>query len=438
MLRQILAVFCLGLAVPLLAQVEPAATSGDVLNDASESMKLPPPVAGMAYPALTGDETRSNYLRAGVAVEAAYIDNAFSGQFSHPLAETTITIAPSISLDRTTARHKETLAYTPGFTFYRPTDKLDAIDQSANADFIYRFGPYSALNVTDTFFQTSNLLGQTTPFTIGGDSQFLLVPFSEQISDTLHATFSHQYARNQMFGLGGAFTMLNYPNQQQVSDLYNSKSGGASAFYLQRFAGRHYVGISYEYTYIAAEPSTGESNISIHTFLPSYTFYLTPTASLSLAAGAQRFTDFQTGVVSSTQWTPVASASIENQTPRSNVNLSYARTVTGGGGLIGSYKQDNAALLARLRVTRDWTMGVNGRYANLASAIPATANVNPGGHSILGRGFISRTLGEYLSVEMGYERMHQNYSQIALVANNPDSNRGYVNVSYQFARPLGR
>lgn len=434
----------LAFALPALAQVQPAAVGDSGLSDADLRMTLPPPVSAAGYPVLTGDETRSNYLRASVAVGAAYIDNAFSGEFPKPQHETTITVSPTISLDRTTPRQRQSLTYSPGFTFYRPSDQLDAVDQNANAEFDYHLGPYTGLQVTDSFVQTTNFFGQVGNFSAVGASganasgQFLLVPFAEQISDTLHATFSRQYARNQMFGLGGTFGLLNFPDPSQSPGLYNSKSGGGSGFYAHRIEEKHYFGVSYQYTRSASTPPTGDSNTSVQDILPFYTIYLRPTISISVAAGPQYFSVSETGVASSSGWKPVVSAGIGSQTSRTDFNLSYLHTVTGGGSILGAYKQDSAAMLARLQVTRAWTAGISPSYANVASATPNIPNGIQGGHSISGRGFVQRSFGEHIAMELGYERIHQNYEGLALVTNNPDSDRGYFSLTYQLARPLGR
>lgn len=429
------------LAVPAWSQVEPAAVGEPGLGDADLRMTLPPLVSTVAYPTLTGDEARSNYLRASVAVGAAYIDNAFSGEFAKPLHETTITVAPTIALDRTTPRQKQIFTYTPGFTFYRPTSELDAVDQNANATFDYSFAKYTALQVTDSFLQTTNFLGQSGAFAAGGssaDGQFLIIPFAEQISDTLRATFSHQYARDRMFGLGGDFSFLNYPNISQSPGVFNSKTGGGSGFWSGRVGLQHYFGVSYEYTHIIVSPPQGESTTNLHAFLPFYTFYFKPTISLSLAAGTEYYSVSYTGAATSSSWAPVATASFGSQTAHTNFDLSYLRSVTGGGGLLGAYTHDSASLAGRLRVQRRWTAGIGSNYSNVANLTPGIGSANQGGHSISGRGFIQRAFSGNLGAELGYERLHQVYEGVALLASNPDSNRVYFSLSYQFTRPLGR
>lgn len=441
--RIVIAALLSFVALPGLAQVVPAANGAPASPDEDLRMTVPPPVSGMDFARITGDEDRSNFIRGSVAFDTAYIDNAFSGEFTRPLHETTFTIRPNIAFDRTTPRDRESISYSPGFTLYRPTSALDAIDQNADIRVDYRFARYTTLSVADSFLQTTNLFGQAGAAIGGGvsgsgASQILIIPFAEQISDTLHATFSHQYARNQMFGAGGSFGFLNFPNSSQTPGLYNSKSGGGSGFYAYRVASRHYLGVAYEYTRIVASPPGGDSNTSEQSFLPYYTFYVGPTISVSVAAGPQYFKATETGLPSSSGWIPFVNASVGRQTPRSNLALSYAHTVSGGGGLLGAFKQDSANCSSRGQVYRYWTLGADGGYGNITSATPGIGSSNQGGHRITGKGLIQHTMGEHFSIELGYERLHQSYRGISLLNNNPDSNRGYLSLNYQFARPIGR
>ena len=112
---------CLGLALlaamPAWSQVEPSATGPPPSSD--EAMQAPPSVSGEAYPAETGSEARSNYLRAGVSLNTSYDDKVLASSSGQPAGDITYSVGPSISLDQSTPRTHRTLAYNPGFTFYQ-------------------------------------------------------------------------------------------------------------------------------------------------------------------------------------------------------------------------------------------------------------------------------------------------------------------------------
>ena len=60
------------------------------------------------------------------------------------------------------------------------------------------------------------------------------------------------------------------------------------------------------------------------------------------------------------------------------------------------------------------------------------------GHTVSGTASLQQQFGQHLNVQLGYTRLHQNYSAVAVLAATPDTNREFVSISYQFSRPLGR
>jgi hypothetical protein len=51
---------------------------------------------------------------------------------------------------------------------------------------------------------------------------------------------------------------------------------------------------------------------------------------------------------------------------------------------------------------------------------------------------LQQQFGQHFNVQLGYTRLHQDYSTVAVLAATPDTNREFVSISYQFSRPLGR
>ena len=51
---------------------------------------------------------------------------------------------------------------------------------------------------------------------------------------------------------------------------------------------------------------------------------------------------------------------------------------------------------------------------------------------------MQRQIGQHLNLQLQYTRLHQSYSDVAVISAIPDQNRVAVNISYQFSRPLGR
>src|SRR5207245_9692266 len=86
--------------------------------------------------------------------------------------------------------------------------------------------------------------------------------------------------------------------------------------------------------------------------------------------------------------------------------------------------------------------GLEGQYASNrlldTGLLQAVGGFNGNGHSISGTVSIDRQMGEHFALALGYSRLRQSYSNISAISSAPDTNRGWVSISYQFARPLGR
>ena len=57
---------------------------------------------------------------------------------------------------------------------------------------------------------------------------------------------------------------------------------------------------------------------------------------------------------------------------------------------------------------------------------------------VSGTASVQQQFGQHVNVQLGYTRLHQTYSGVAVLATTPNTNREFVSISYQFSRPLGR
>jgi hypothetical protein len=120
-----------------------------------------------------------------------------------------------------------------------------------------------------------------------------------------------------------------------------------------------------------------------------------------------------------------------------NLAASYSHIIAGGGGLIGAVQMDGASLSAGQQITKTLNASVAGGYSQnnvLDTLLPAASN----GHSVYGTVSLQQQFGQHLSVQAGYTRLHQSYSNVAVLSSIPDTNREFISVSYQFSKALGR
>jgi hypothetical protein len=420
----------------------------DNRNEA-DVMLTPPPVSGQAYPSVLGFEERSNYLRAGFFFTSAYTDNALGGLDGRAVSDMSYSVAPIVSLNETTTRLHSDLTYSPGFTFYQRTGSRNEADHNLSFDFQYRLSPHISFSATDSFQKTSSVFNQPTGFSgVSGGAQTpnfsIITPLASRLSNTTNLAISYQYALNSMIGASGTFSNLHFPDPTQVPGLYDSSSQGGSTFYSIRVGKNNYVGAIYQYQRLIAYPAAGQSETQTHAFLLFYTLHPAQGFSVSFFGGPQHADtlqpatqSLQSSLTELRSWSPAAGASLGWQGRSNAFAMSYSHTIAGGAGLEAAVHMDSADGTLRQQVTRTITASVNAAYANnrlIGWAIPGFFT----GHSVSGTASLEKQIGQHVGLQLGYTRLHQDYSGVAALATNPDTNREFISLSYDFVRPLGK
>jgi hypothetical protein len=416
---------------------------------ANGGMLTPPPVSGQAYPLVTGEKARVNYLGLGVTGEVAYDDNLLAGYSNTPTSDEIYSIWPTITLDKSTLRVREQLNYSPGFTFYHPSSDFNETDQNASMSLQYRMGSTATFAMQDSFLRSSSLFNQpfaSTQGDIGGGTPLqasgVIAPFADRISNVSNVALNDQAGENQMFGVSGQYGLLDYPNSSQVPGLYNSTLWGFSAFASERIAGRQYLGGEIQHSRIVSYLKGTDSAVQTDNLFPFYTIYLrnseTSTLSVSITGGPEHYTASQYPEANVEGWAPAGTVGIGWQGHLSTLALSYSHNITGGGGLPGAYVEDRASAAFRRELTHTWEMNFGGDYALNKSKTPLFPFSEPGGHTITASASMQHELSRSLKFQIGYDRMEESYADIGALAKLPNSNREYGSITWQYTRPIGR
>jgi hypothetical protein len=340
------------------------------------------------------------------------------------------------------------LTYAPGFTFYQRTGERNEADQNALLRFQYRLSPHVTFSARDTFQKSSSVFNQADFSSLGtvsggaqGANQSVIAPLANFLSNVGDAEITYQFAANDMVGGNGGFTNQHYADTSQVSGLSDNSSQTGTAFYSHRFARRHYLGAAYQYQRLLAYPGGLNSETQTHSPMFFYSFIPSTRFSLSFFGGPQLAETVQPAltpalpVFNSRIWTPAAGASLNYRGPRQSVALSYSHVISGGSGLMGAVRLDQAGLTVRRRFSRFLSGSLAGFYANNNMIAPSAQFNN--GHTFSGTVAVERNVSEYLSFRAGYTRLHQTYS-IPVFAATPNTNREFISIVYDFSRPLGR
>jgi len=446
---------CVGLlllpAAFVWGQVDNTSTAATSTENSDDRMLTPPPVSGQSYPTSPASEERSNYFRGGLAFTGAYTDNAIGSITGHPISDVSYSVAPFAELDETTSRMHLAMTYAPGFTFYQRTSQRNEADQNVSVDFHYRLSPHVTFSARDGFQKSSNVFSQpdlANAGAVAGGSQepnfSVIAPIADRLSNSGNVGISYQFAANGMVGASGTFTNLHYPNQAEVPGLYDASSQGGSAFYSLRVSKLHYIGVTYQYQRFLAYPSVGQNETQTHAILFYYTLYATSKFSISMFGGPQ-YADtvqpplppFNLVLPPSRAWTPAAGASFSWQGRLNSLAVSYSHLISGGGGLFGAVHMDSATASIGQKITRSLSGSLAGGYTqnDILGTVLAGGN---NGHTVSGTASLHQQFGEHISIQLGYSRLHQSYSNVPVLSLTPSTNREFVSVSYSFSRPLGR
>ena len=434
---------CLGLAVlagvPVWAQ-SPSSTE--------TPMDLPPAVTGQVYPTQVASEVRRNYLRLAVSGSGGWADNVLVGFTNNKRGSGIYSVSPSISYNRKTGRMATEFTYDPAFTFYPQVSALNEFDQDASGSLEYRITPHFVYRMQDTFIRSSTIFSSLPGLgnSVSGALPTLLdgvaAQFADRIMNTATVDLGLQMSPNTLIGAEGSFAQLDYPKKSEVPGLVNSNSVGGSGFYSHRVTQHQYLGFIYQYVQIQTYLPNAEGQATLDMYTPFYSFYLLKTRqgnlTASLQGGLERASFVIRGRPLVAEWTPAATASLGWQGPITNFAVGYGQSVSGGGGLNGLYKQNNYNGTAQWRIAREWDTSVGASYANLINDSPQYNPQLSTGHTVSGSAGLTRALGRFASLSVGYSRIHQSYPGISTITLNPDSDRIYGTVTYQLMKPVGR
>ena len=404
-------------------------------------MMAPPPVnIGGDSVAFSSELQRSNYLRGGISVEGAYDDNIFTS--SPAEGDASYTISPNIDFDMSRSRLRWGLHYSPGFTFYQRFTDENQVNHDFSTTLQYEMSPHVTLNFQDVLTKTPSFSSFLQPGTVGGglnvgqSPSFIVVPpLVSTLSNSGSGQVTYQFAQNAMVGVGGDSYELYFLGNSPLEGLSDSSVRGAQAFYSYRLGAKNYFGAHYNFEDMQAHSSGLETQLHSQTLF--YTLYFGARASFSLFGGAEYSDTEGFGLPALIGWSPTEGGEFHLQGTNNSLAIDVSRSISTGGGLEGAVRSSTGNITFRHQFTPHLTGNVQGTYG-LNNVLQPGAQLETRGHTLFLSGSLERTLGPHLGVELGYNRVNQHYGSVGAIANNPDADRGWISISYQFARPLGR
>jgi len=385
---------------------------------------------------------RSNFLRGGVNVSAAYDDNPLLAS-SGAQSNTSVSIFPNISIEESSSRIRWSLGYAGGLTLNQNLTSQDQDSQNLNFDSQYRLSPHVNLRVAENFslttgfFDGGNGLGVVNS---GGPNASLITPLATQRSSLTTVETNYHFALNDLIGASGSFYDLNFSNVSAGS-LTDSQAASGSAFWLHRIFRGGWGGVSYRFDRITFDPN-GETRVNTITVVN--TLSLSKRFTLTAFVGPQ-YSQNQGLIPGATQptqsndWSAAFGAEGGWANQQTSVSAGYARSISDGGGVLGAVRLQTVHGNFRRQLAPGWAVALTGSYGtNQSVTVPfvisaSSINVTSAGVSL------ERNVGKNLGFRLGYT--HDFQEQVGLNGTPPtldaNRNRVFVTISYQWAKPLG-
>jgi len=413
---------------------------GDAEDTSSDLPNIPALLGGAGISsAFIPELERSNYLRGGVNMGATYDDNpllASTGQVSN----TSESIFPNIRIEESSSRMRWTLGYAGGLTVNQKITSENEGSHSLNFNSQYRLSPHVNLRVAENFSLTTGLFDAGTGTGVsgsGGPNVSLLAPLATQRSSTTTVETNYHFALNDLVGASGSFYDLHFSNVPAGTQLTDSQTVSGSAFWLHRIFRGDWGGTSYRFDRITF--NGGESRV--HSFYAVDTLNLSHRFTLTGFVGPQ-YSENQ-GLLSATapnSWLVAGGAEGGWQSLRTSLSAGYSRSISDGGGVLGTVRLQNVHANFRRELVPGWAAALNvvhGTNQSLVlppSSSASSINLTSAGISL------ERNVGKSIGLRLGYNHdfQEQYFAPTATTSTlDASRNRFFVTLSYQWAKPLG-
>ena len=307
---------------------------------------------------------RSNYLRGGMNVSATYDDNPLLLS-SGAVSNTSETIFPSIRIEESSSRMRWTLGYAGGLTVNQKITSENQGSHNLNFDSQYRLSPHVNLRVAENFSMTTGFFdagnGAEVVAGAGGPNASLIAPLATQRSNLTTVETNYHFALNDLIGASGSFYDLHFSNGPSGTPLTDSQTASGSAFWLHRLFGANWGGASYRFDRMTFNLGGGETRV--HSFAAVDTLNISKRFTLSGFIGPQ-YSENQgleaqafTGAPQPTQssgWS--VSGGVEGgwRNQRTSVSAGYSRSISDGGGVLGSVRVQTVHGTLRRQLVPGW------------------------------------------------------------------------------------
>jgi hypothetical protein len=397
----------------------------------------------------------SNYFRGGISVGSSYDDNVFSTSRDQ-VGGYALTAQPHVAFDVSMARLQLKTNYSGGFTL---NQRLTSQNQGAHglaSQLAYRLTPHVTLSVHDNFAISTGFFNQVQNGGTGSgagilhqSNGYVVTPLSDSTGNTGSVQLNYQFGAGSMVGISGTSYLLRYHDVPNGVSLLDTTGELFSGFYTHRVTPRNWVGVRYAFQRLDFDPVSERSTTqSVQCFS---TIYLKRNMDIAFFAGPEytvldghfisMVMNLPLVLVASTpiaeqHWSASGGTSFSWRGERMATQVQFVRRVTDGGGLQATVYLNGLSGEVTRQITPKTTMTLSASYANMDPLATAhtTYQVTDATFARIG---VRHQLGPNLMFDFGYAHDWQKSASIPGPV-DINHNRGWVTLSYDFLRPIGR
>ncbi|MFY9560057.1 MAG: hypothetical protein WAQ52_07475 [Terriglobales bacterium] len=391
--------------------------------------------------AFTSEMERSNYLRGGLNVGAAYDDNALLVPTGE-VGNASYSVFPNIAIEQSTSRMSWKLEYAAGLTVNQRLSNRNQGSHDLNFDSQFRLSPHVSLRVAEDFSLASGFFDSGAGglgVGNGGPNANLALPLAKQRSSVTVAEANYHFALKDVIGASGSFYDLHFSDVPAGFALANTRTAAGSAFWLHGLFGRDWAGISYRFQRLTFDPN-GETRV--HSIMAVNTLKLPNRFTVTSFIGPEH-SDNQGlfpaggGTAHFSDWSVAGGVEVGWQKDHTSVAGGYSRQISDGGGILGVVRLQGIHGDVRQQLLPGWAVAVGASYGkNESLTVPFEGSAGKINSSSVGVS-LERNLGRSLGLRVGYN--HDFQEQFGGALPGPaHRNRVSVTLGYQWYRPLGR
>ena len=431
-------------------------TEGGTGDASSDLPQMPALLGGPGTSAAFLSELeRSNFLRGGINVSATYDDNPLLVS-SGATSNTSVSIFPNIGIAESSSRMRWSLGYAGGLTINQSLPNQNQDSQNLTFDSQFRLSPHVNLRVAENFSLTTGFFdagnGAEVVAGSGGPNASLITPLATQRSSVTTVETNYHLALNDLIGASGSFYDSHFSNGPSETPLTDSQTASGSAFWLHRLFGANWGGASYRFDRLTFNLGGGETRV--HSFVAVDTLNISKRFTLNGFIGPQ-YSETQgletqglvTGAPQPTQssgWSVSGGAEGGWRNQRTSVSAGYSRSISDGGGVLGSVRVQTVHGTFRRQLLPGWAASLTASHGtNQSLTVPSATSANSINVTSAGLS-LERNVGKQIGLRFGYT--HDFQEQFGVPGPTPtspaqtlDANRNgfVVTLSYQWAKPLG-